>query len=229
VTLDVPYKDKELSKIMKTAKDYFNASAGKWDEKPQRITMANAVAGTIIREIKPSIEMDAMEFGCGTGLISMAVAPMLKSVLAVDMSENMLAVLKEKITEDNVENIFPRHLDFTKDELPEERFDLIFSSMALHHVKDAEGLLATFFQLLNPGGRVALADLDAEDGGFHGEIPDVFHLGFDRGELGRLLEKAGFADISATTAHVMKKESSTTGQTEEFPVFLMTAKKDTIP
>ena len=213
---------------MKTAKEYFNASATKWD-KPMRVALAQAVAESIKNNVNLSATMNALEFGCGTGLISMSLAPMLKSVLAVDMSENMLAALQEKITENKVHNIIPCHLNLARGKLPPERFDLIFSSMALHHVKDVESLLATFFQLLNSGGKVALADLDAEDGGFHGDIPDVFHLGFDRGELGRLLEKAGFRDVSATTAHVIKKESSTTGQTEKFPVFLMTAEKETIP
>jgi ubiquinone/menaquinone biosynthesis C-methylase UbiE len=210
---------------MKTAKDYFNESANKWDEKPQRVAMAKAVSETIMREVKLSADMDAMEFGCGTGLISMAIAPMVKSVLAVDMSENMLAVLDEKIEQTGIGNIFTRQLDFSRDKLSDERFDLIFSSMALHHVKDVDGLLGIFFQLLNPGGQVALADLDAEDGGFHGDIPDVFHLGFDRDLLGKKLVQNGFSHVFATTAHVMEKESSTTGQVEAFPVFLVTAKK----
>jgi 2-polyprenyl-3-methyl-5-hydroxy-6-metoxy-1,4-benzoquinol methylase len=212
---------------MKTAKDYFNKSADQWD-KPQRVAMANNVSEAIRKNIPLSKTMTAMEFGCGTGLISMALAPEVKHVLAVDMSENMLAVLKKKIADNRVDNITPRQIDPAGGELPGERFDLIFSSMVLHHVKHVDNLLETFFKLLNPGGRLALADLDAEDGGFHGDIPDVFHLGFDRKELGQMLERKGFTDISATTAHVMKKQSATTGKPAEFPVFLITAKKDTI-
>lgn len=210
---------------MKTAKDYFNESAGKWDEKPQRIAMAKAVSETIIREAKPSETMDAMEFGCGTGLISMTIAPMVKSVLAVDMSENMLAKLDEKIKRNRMDNISTRQLDFSKDELPKERFDLIFSSMALHHIKDVDGLIGRFYAILNPDGILALADLDAEDGGFHGDIPDVFHLGFDRQTLADKFENKGFAAIKKSTAHIMKKKSSTTGKAEEFPVFLITGIK----
>nr|MDA3897499.1 class I SAM-dependent methyltransferase [Desulfobacteraceae bacterium] len=136
---------------MKTGMDYFNEAAGKWDEKPQRVAMARAVAEEIVNQVPLSNTMTAMEFGCGTGLISLGLAPMLKSVLAVDMSENMLTVLDEKITQEKIENITTRHLDLFKNELPEDRFDLIFSGMALHHVKDVDGLLDKFFQLLNPG------------------------------------------------------------------------------
>jgi ubiquinone/menaquinone biosynthesis C-methylase UbiE len=212
---------------MKTAKDYFNNSANQWD-KPVRVALAKGVADAIRKNAGLSKNMDAMEFGCGTGLISMALAPELKHVLAVDMSENMLAVLKEKIAGSRVDNIYPRHMDLVKGELPEKRFDLIFSSMALHHIKDVESLIETFFNLLKPGGMLALADLDAEDGGFHGDIPDVFHLGFDRKDLGQMLEKKGFTEIAATTVHVIKKESSTTKKPTEFPVFLITAKKQEV-
>ena len=211
--------------MMKTAKEYFNASATKWD-KPMRVALAQAVAESIKNNVNLSATMNAMEFGCGTGLISMSLAPMLKSVLAVDMSENMLAALQEKITENKVQNIIPRHLDLARGELPPERFDLIFSSMALHHIQDVESLLARFFQLLNPGGKVAIADLDAEDGGFHGDIPDVFHLGFDRQELTDKLKGKGFSAIHAVDAHIIKKENAITGQVEEFSVFLVTAVKE---
>ena len=209
----------------KTAKDYFNEAASKWDEKPQRVAIARAVAESIMKQVDLSDTMTAMEFGCGTGLISMGLAPALKSVLAVDMSENMLAILDEKIAQEKIDNIATRHLDVFREDLPEDRFDLIFSGMALHHVKDVDGLLDKFFHLLNPGGMVALADLDTEDGGFHGNIPDVFHLGFDRSELAEKFEKKGFSSIKTITAHVMKKENVTTGKAAEFPVFLITAKK----
>ena len=211
---------------MKTAMDYFNESAGKWDEKPKRVAMARAVAQEIMKQVDLSDSMTAMEFGCGTGMISMALAPMMKSVLAVDMSEKMLTVLDEKIKQSNIKNISTRLVDLSKDKLPDDRFDLIYSGMALHHVKDVDSLLGMFFQLLNPGGMVALADLDAEDGGFHGDIPDVFHLGFDRGALAEKFKQKGFTAIKTTTAHVMKKENVVTGQEAEFPVFLITAQKE---
>ena len=205
---------------MKNAKEYFNESAAAWDEKPARVAMAKAVAEKIIKQVEPSKEMTAMEFGSGTGLITMAIAPKVKHVLAVDMSENMLSVLEEKAKQNQVDNISTRLLDLFKGQMPDERFDLIFSGMALHHVRDVDALLNIFHRLLNPGGIVALADLDSEDGGFHGDIPDVFHLGFDRQVLTEKFTKNGFSDVEITTAHVMKKESATTGKPAEFSVFL---------
>ena len=209
----------------KTAMEYFDQAATAWDEKPARVALARAVAEAIINQVNLSGTMNAMEFGCGTGLISMALAPMVRQVLAVDMSENMLAVLDKKIKQNQIENISTRRMDLSKDELLDNRFDLIFSGMALHHVKDVDALLGIFHRLLNPGGILAIADVDTEDGGFHGDIPDVFHLGFDREVFAQNLEKKGFSSVKASTAHVIKKESAVSGREEEFSVFLITAVK----
>ena len=86
-------------------------------------------------------------------------------------------------------------LDLTRGVAPAERYDLIFSMMTLHHVPDVPRVLADFHSLLNRGGWLFQADLDAEDGSFHGTEVDVHH-GFERGTLRSWLAAAGFADIS---------------------------------
>lgn len=203
---------------------HFDQAAAKWEEKPARLELARAVADRIITEIKPAPDMTALEFGCGTGLVTFGLAPHVKEILAVDTSRNMLEVLGKKIQESGIATIHPRYLDLTAEDLPRDRFDLIFSSMAIHHVPDVPALLVIFHHLLKPGGRVALADLDTEDGGFHKDVPGVYHLGFDRKEFGGWLMNAGFTDVSAVTAHVIRRENAVTGKPHEFPVFLMTGK-----
>jgi len=64
--------------------------------------------------------------------------------------------------------------------------------MTLHHIKDVRGLLKRFHHALLPGGYIAIADLDKEDGRFHDNHDGVFHHGFDRDELGLLFAEAGF-------------------------------------
>jgi hypothetical protein len=69
---------------------------------------------------------------------------------------------------------------------------------------------------LRPGGRIALADLDREDGTFHSsDVTDVFHLGFDRADLKAQLAQAGFDDVSDTTAFVHHRND------RDYPVFLV--------
>ena len=77
--------------------DKFNREAAQRDEKPQLSAVALCVAKAIIAATNPKKNMQALEFGCGSGLVSMKIAPQLKTLSAIDTSKEMLAVLKEKI------------------------------------------------------------------------------------------------------------------------------------
>jgi SAM-dependent methyltransferase len=110
------------------------------------------------------------------------------------------------------------------EQLPDLRFDLVYSSMTMHHVEDVPGLLRALTRHLNPGGRLALADLDAEDGGFHREAQGVVHHGFARDVMGGWLHDAGFADVAFSTAWTMRREA-TDGAARDYPIFLAVARK----
>ena len=68
------------------------------------------------------------------------------------------------------------------------------------------------------GGVLCVADLDAEDGSFHGpHVRDVHH-GFPRDELARMLTAAGFAEPRFSTVYAVPRERA--GRTRRYPVFL---------
>ena len=90
--------------------------------------------------------------------------------------------------------------------------------MTLHHVEDTQRLFAEFFRLMNPGGWLAIADLDSEDGSFHPDTTGVMHYGFDRAHIQRQLETCGFSNIAASTAAILSRA-------RDYPVFLITARK----
>jgi SAM-dependent methyltransferase len=119
----------------------------------------------------------------------------------------------------------PLRLDLSSDPLPDQRFDLTYSLMTLHHIEDAKGMLGKFHALLVPGGWLCVADLDKEDGTFHTDGTTDVHLGFERGELQQWVENAGFVDVKFSTAYEIKKDID--GAEKTFPVFLLTARKPT--
>ena len=97
--------------------------------------------------------------------------------------------------------------------------------MVMHHLKDVKLQAEIFFKHLNPGGFIALADLDKKDGSFHGDMPGIEHLGFDRELFNSYLGNAGFINIKHQTAHTVKREDKETGKEKEYPIFLFTAQK----
>jgi predicted TPR repeat methyltransferase len=201
----------------------FDKAAAEWDQKKRRIELAKSIAESISR-LPLHQEMTALEYGCGTGLVGLALAPRLGSLSAMDTSTGMLDVLTGKIREMGLLNVTPLCMDLTIDTCS-QRFDLIFSAMTLHHIEDTDLILKKFYQLLKDGGLLALADLDSEDGSFHDPGAGEKHHGFDRQILSEKLRELGFSLINSKTVHTITKRDEE-GRGQEYPVFLLTAQKD---
>jgi ubiquinone/menaquinone biosynthesis C-methylase UbiE len=172
-------------------KSAFDRAARHWDSDPVKVERAQAVAQAIRVQVPFQENMRALEYGCGTGLLSFALQPFPGRMTLSDSSPGMLQQLRRKIRTSRLDNMHPLQLDLSTDPLPAERYDLVYLLMTLHHIPDTRRILQAFFELLEPGGRLCIADLDREDGSFHGPGFDG-HPGFERGELQALLAQAGF-------------------------------------
>ncbi len=208
--------------------EYFDKEANEWDMDPIKIGCARAVVAAIRRSVPLTPDMIALEFGCGTGLVSFGLQPYLHHITLADSSAGMLEVLKKKIELNRIGNMTLIKLDLATDPLPAERYDLIYTSMTLHHIPETEKILQEFHDLLKTSGFLCIADLDKEVGSFHASFPDFSgHNGFCRPELTEKLEKGGFRNINNTIVHQIIKETVSEGGKikKSFPVFLMTAEK----
>ncbi len=201
----------------------FDERAKDWDSDPDKINRARTVADAIRTSLPLTKEMTALEYGCGTGLLSFALQSDLGQITLADTSLGMLDVLSEKIASAGVTNMHPVRLDLATDPLPAERYGLAYSLMTLHHIHDTDDILAKFHALLEPNGYLLVADLDKEDGTFHTDGSTDVHLGFDRDELRKKVESAGFRNIAFSMVYEIKKKIG--GREKVFPVFLMTAQK----
>jgi 2-polyprenyl-3-methyl-5-hydroxy-6-metoxy-1,4-benzoquinol methylase len=197
--------------------DLFEEKAQEWDMNELVLNLSAAVGAAIKEQVELNDSMQVMDFGAGTGLVTTQIAERVGKITAVDVSESMLdqLVAKEHLKL-KVDAVCQDILDIPLD----TRFDLIVSAMAMHHVEDTDALVQSFADHLMPGARIALADLDSEDGTFHPEdTQGVFHNGFDRGEFQSILERKGFTDVNFVTAHTVNKEG------RHYPIFLVTAVK----
>ncbi|MFA6012542.1 MAG: class I SAM-dependent methyltransferase [Desulfobacteraceae bacterium] len=202
----------------------FDRLAATWDENPVRVKMARTVANKIVERVSLTQDMKALEFGCGTGLVTVLMAPMLGSITAVDSSENMLAELQKKIGDMGIANIEYHKLDIGEQAVPGSGYDFIFSNMTFHHIEHGDALLKKLCGALASGGVLALTDLDCEDGSFHGDMPGVFHMGFKRGDVVSAFERSGFSNCSVEDVHVIEKPGKE-GKINRYPMFLATGKK----
>ena len=198
--------------------DLFAHKSKNWDMNSKRVQNAKSIAELIVKNIKLNKEMELMDLGAGTGLLSYFVAPFVKKIVAVDNSPSMLLEFESKCdefaceTEAILKNI-------STDDLEGRTFDGIISSMTIHHIEDIAALFHKLYRMLNDGGFIAIADLDSEDGSFHSDNTGVYHHGFDRKELQKFAEASGFKEIRFDTASTINKPH------RAFTVFLMTARK----
>ncbi|MBI5351435.1 MAG: class I SAM-dependent methyltransferase [Chloroflexi bacterium] len=201
----------------------FDERAKDWDSDPQKVERARVVAEVIRNAIPLTTNMNALEYGCGTGLLSFALQPDLGQITLADSSQGMLDVLGEKINAAGVTNMRPVKLDLEIDTLPPERYQLTYSLLTLHHVHDAKNIIHKFHSLLEPNGYLLIADLDKEDGSFHTDGTTDVHKGFEHTELKKWVEDAGFGNVVFSTAFEIRKNIN--DKEKAFPVFLMSAQK----
>ena len=177
----------------------FDSHAKGWDDDPEKVERARAIAKSIRKNIRLTPDMSAMEYGCGTGLLSFSLAPYLRRITLVDNSPAMFSVLEEKNRALGAGNMVPIRFDLLKDPLPRDRYHLICTVMTLHHMMDTEKVLRDFRQLLEHPGTLCVADLDKEDGSFHHEEDFVRHTGFNRKELQEQVLRTGFRKVTFKT------------------------------
>jgi 2-polyprenyl-3-methyl-5-hydroxy-6-metoxy-1,4-benzoquinol methylase len=211
---------------MNTKKRDFDKEAATWDEHPARVRLTKDIAHAISKQIVLTPEMDVMDFGCGTGLLTIQLQPLVSSVTGVDSSQGMLDIFNIKIAKLNLNKVNTALVDLDKGDALTGNYDLVLSNMTLHHIKEIEPLFDQFYKITVPAGYLCIADLDLDDGQFHEDNTGVFHFGFDRMTLRKIFTEAGFDNVRDVGAAEVVKHSIK-GEMRRFTVFLMTGQKRT--
>jgi tRNA (cmo5U34)-methyltransferase len=196
----------------------FDARAREWDKDKMHMERSVAIAAGLQEMIPITHSMKALEYGAGTGILSFLLKDHFSEITLMDNSQEMIKVCVEKSEFYQTSHIHPIWLDLEHSDF-DDKFDVIYNQMVMHHVNGVEGMLHKFYDLLNPGGYLAIADLFPEDGSFHG-INVKVHWGFDPEELTGILKKAGFKEVEYKPCFEVKRESG-----QKFPVFLLVARK----
>lgn len=201
----------------------FDAVAGSWDQEPRRVKLAQDIVSVLRRELPLDAGMEALDYGCGSGLVTLGLQPLVAHITGADSSKGMLEVLERKLEQGKIENVTLQLLDLERQAL-DTSYDLITSSMTLHHVQDVSALIASFAAALKPDGWLALADLETEDGSFHGDSTGVLHHGFSRDFLAGEFSKNGLREVRVVTAAVIEKKEED-GGCRPYPVLLCLGRK----
>lgn len=217
----------------------FNAEAAEWDNNKKHVESCHNAFEAIKRYVPAfadgtSKDLDVLEIGCGTGLLSFLLAPHVRSLVGVDTSSGMLDAFDKKIAAlpDSapvnlaavnvlVQDADDVHVQGAAAALATRRgesghdqpyrFDLVVSHLTLHHIPSMPDILTTLYKCLRPGGMIALTDYEDYGGeaiAFH-PVPKregVERHGVKRAEIEEVIDGVGFNEVRVERAWVMRKE-----------------------
>jgi len=195
--------------------DFFKSKAESYEQDSNRVANVHTIAGSIMDRINLTPDMHLMDFGAGTGLLLGQIAPQVAKITAIDISPSMTEQLRKKQVDLGCE-IEVLEMDLSAETL-DAKFDGIISSMTMHHIEDVSAMFAKMHAMLKPGGFIAIADLETEDGSFHAEDTGVFHFGFDGDALLKLAAEVGFKQGEIGLASTISRPEV------DYPVLLLTA------
>jgi ubiquinone/menaquinone biosynthesis C-methylase UbiE len=137
-----------------------------------------AIRDRVVELAEPQRDDLVVDLGAGTGLLALALAPRVRELVAVDISERMLQRLDDAAIADGVHNVDTRVADLRRLPLEDESATLVVSNYAFHHLHDSgkELALAEARRILRPGGRLVICDM-------------MFSLSLDRRDRRLVAEK----------------------------------------
>jgi len=203
----------------------FDDKAKNWDGNIQNVVRAQKIA-SVISTIIGNENYKALEFGCGTGLLSIELIDSFKSIVATDTSKEMLKVFNAKMKQSDIKSIKTKLIDITTSYLPKSygNFETIYTSMTLHHIIDINSIITKFNKLLYKNGYLCIADLVSEDGKFHDDPNFNGHFGFRKEEIYNYLTSNNFKVIYYNEILEIEKKYDN-NILKKFPVFLIIAQK----
>lgn len=152
----------------------------------------------IIEEVRPALRNSKskklLDYGSGTGLVSLELMDLVDSILLVDSSKQDLEAAATKITERGITNCEILCSDFTKS-IPEFKTDIVLLSLVLLHIPDTKLILQHLFNSLNKDGNLIIIDFDKNDKVNHPKI----HNGFLHNKLNHILSDVGFKSTEIKT------------------------------
>jgi len=125
------------------------------------------VTAAVLAAAAPRPGDKVVDLGCGTGQLSLPLAERGARVLAVDISEEMIGRLHGKARERRLDRVEGVAMPIEDLSLPAGSVDLVVTSYALHHLRDADKsrVVAAVYRWLRPGGTLLVADMMFGRGG----------------------------------------------------------------
>ncbi|MGZ5426888.1 MAG: class I SAM-dependent methyltransferase, partial [Thermoanaerobaculia bacterium] len=171
----------------------FDAVAGEWDRFQAPFYSPGVREAALLRLVPRGLRV--ADVGCGTGLLTLTLAGVAETVEAVDASERMVRLAREKLRRAGAANVTVRRASAQKLPFDDGAFDAIFAFHLLRHLVRPADALAELGRTVKPGGRVVLVELEPHGLRALRAVTGAHHLGLPRETLRAGLRRVGFAAL----------------------------------
>ncbi|HUY07685.1 MAG TPA: class I SAM-dependent methyltransferase [Acidimicrobiales bacterium] len=140
---------------------FWNERAISWDHGAQNNPGLVKVVERVIAEAAPRAGMTVIDIGCGSGQLSLRVAPLVERVIGIDISQAMIDLLLQNARKANLSNVEGIAIPIEHLQIEDSSVDLVISNYVLHHLRDRDKAVAvaTAARWLRPGGRLVIGDM----------------------------------------------------------------------
>lgn len=154
---------------------WFNGWSNEYDQTLGKMKRHHEMLDLAVKMSKVKDGEHILDVGCGTGLLSLKFLEAANcTVLGIDLSEAMIDIWKDKLEKLNLSSRVKTRLgDAVNLDFKDSTFDIIASTVTLHHIKDKQPTLNKIYKLLKPKGRFVLGEIDVDTSG---DLRDVERL-----------------------------------------------------
>jgi ArsR family transcriptional regulator len=188
----------------------FDAVAGQWDRIQGPFYASGAREAALLKLVPRGLRV--ADVGCGTGLLTLGLAAVAEHVDAVDSSERMVRLAREKVRRASLTNVTVRRAEAERLPFADGSLDAVFAFHLLRHLVRPSDALAEFGRVVKPGGRMILVELEPHGHRALREATGSRHLGLPRETARSGLGRAGFSDarFSALAPYPVRSEAGET-------------------
>ncbi|MCW4015820.1 MAG: methyltransferase domain-containing protein [Candidatus Bathyarchaeota archaeon] len=162
-------------------------------ESKERTAWQNPEEIIPILNLKPSYI--AADLGCGTGYFTIPLSRKVKKVYGIDVQNEMLAFLDQKIQKQKIRNIETILAKENKIPLPDESINFLLTVNTLHEFHDRDAILKEIIRVITTQGQVAVIDFKKENMSFG--PPNSIRVSKEKSI--RLFEKQGLTVLDSHT------------------------------
>ncbi len=200
----MPRDPQELKAVERRSRDERAEHYDRWLCEARGDYSCEAELRAVARALRINDRSHVLDAGCGTGRVTMFLAPRAGRIIAVDFSGRSVDVLRQRLAESGLDNVQTMVGDLNQLSVAEDSLDAIASVGVLHHIPTHELRCDAVRRLriaLRPGGRLAVVVyrwggmIDASEPKEGRHSSGIYYHSFASSDLRTLVMEAGFRRV----------------------------------